>query len=232
MGLTRLHTLDWKTVPRAPVLRPGALHMWKIATAGEGMPSADKLRPLLSGPERERAGRLRLELHRGRYLRAQGGLRRILASYVDRRPEELVFLRGSAGKPYLKDNPLHFNLTTTADLIVLGISLDEPVGVDCEHVRPRAEIEGVARRMFPPEVAEGVIAAPHAERLERFYRAWTALEADVKFDGRGLFRRKADPAVDAPRIDHCIPEPGFIAAVARVRLPPVEQWRALVLDGT
>ncbi len=151
---------------------------------------------------------------------------------MDRRPEELVFLRGGAGKPYLKDNPLHFNLTTSADLALLGVSLAEPVGVDCEQLRPRVEVDGVARRMFPAEVAEGVIAAPHAERLELFYRAWTALEADVKSDGRGLFRRQADPAVDAPRIDHCVPEPGFIAAVARVRLPPVEQWRALMLDGT
>ncbi|MGA7979415.1 MAG: 4-phosphopantetheinyl transferase, partial [Chromatiaceae bacterium] len=104
--MTRLHALDWKTVPRAPVLPPGALHLWKIATAGQRTPSADKLWPLLSAPEMERAGRLRLELHRGRYLRAQGGLRKILASYMDRRPEALVFLRGGAGKPYLKDNPL------------------------------------------------------------------------------------------------------------------------------
>jgi 4'-phosphopantetheinyl transferase len=226
-----LHALAWERVSRAPTLDDGVLDLWKITACAEGDPATD-VWPMLSPAERERAERLRLASHRERYLRAQGGLRRILASYVDCRPEDLVFLRGSAGKPYLKDTPLHFNLTTSADLALIGVSLKEPVGVDCEHVRPRLEVDGVARRMFPPEVAGRVISAPHPERLEHFYLAWTALEADVKSDGRGLFRRRADPPGHAPRIEHCTPHPGFIAAVARLRLPPVQQWRALILDGT
>jgi 4'-phosphopantetheinyl transferase len=232
LGFAEIHALEWDKVDRAPTLRPWDLHLWKIATARQDAPPADALWCLLSDAERERAARLRLALHRERYLRAQGGLRRILASYLDRQPETLVFLRGSAGKPYLEETPLHFNLTTSGDLALLGVSLQEPVGVDCEHVRPRTELEGVARRMFPPAVAELVIAAPSPERLGHFYRAWTALEADVKSDGRGLFGRKCGPAGDAPQIQHCIPQPGFVAAVARVRLPSVQQWRALMLEGT
>jgi 4'-phosphopantetheinyl transferase len=230
-GFADIHTLEWDKVHHTPTLHVGDLHLWKIATAGQGAPPADNLWRLLSDAERERAARLRLTLHRERYLRAQGGLRRILASYLDRQPESLVFLRGSAGKPYLKDTPLHFNLTTSGDLALLGVSLRDPVGVDCEHVRPRTELEAVARRMFPPAVAELVIAAPDPERLGHFYRAWTALEADVKSDGRGLFGPKGEPAGDAPQIHHCIPEPGFVAAVARARLPSVQQWRALMLEG-
>jgi 4'-phosphopantetheinyl transferase len=231
-GFAEIHTLEWDQVHRAPILRGGDLHLWKIATAGQGAPPADDLWCLLSDPEQERAARLRLTLHRERYLRAQGGLRKILASYLDRQPERLVFLRGSAGKPYLEDTPLHFNLTTSGDVALLGVSLQEPVGVDCEHMRPRTELEGVARRMFPPAVAELVIAAPYPERLGHFYLAWTALEADVKSDGRGLFGPKSEPAGDAPQIHHCIPEPGFVAAVARAQLPSVQQWRALMLEGT
>jgi 4'-phosphopantetheinyl transferase len=232
LGFAKIPALRWDAVDRAPTLHPGDLHLWKIATAGQGRPPADDLWALLSDAERERAARLRLNLHRERYLRAQSGLRRILASYVGCAPDAIVFLRGGAGKPYLEDTPLHFNLTTSGDLALLGVSLQEPVGVDCEHVRPRSELEGVARRMFPPMVAERVIAAPYPERLGHFYRAWTALEADVKSDGRGLFGRKNDPVGDLPQIDHCIPEPGFLAAVARVRLPSVQHWRALVLEGT
>jgi 4'-phosphopantetheinyl transferase len=233
VGFAEIHALKWDKVHRAPTLRPGDLHLWKIATAGQGVPPVDDLWSLLSDAERERASRLRLTLHRERYLRAQSGLRRILASYMDCQPEALVFLRGSAGKPYLKDMPLYFNLSTSGDLALLGVSLQEAVGVDCERVRRRGELDGVARRMFPPALAALVIAAPYPERLGHFYRAWTALEADVKSDGRGLFGHKDDPGGgDALEIDHCKPEPGFIAAVARVRLPSVQHWRALMLEGT
>jgi 4'-phosphopantetheinyl transferase len=229
MTLAEIRGLSWESVRCAPALSSGELHLWKIPTAGRAA-AAEASWPLLSAAERERAGRLRIALHRERYLRAQGGLRRILAHYVGERPGAIRFLRAAAGKPYLKDDPIHFNLTTSADLALVGVCLDQPVGVDCEQVRPRGEVEGVARRMFAPEVAERVSSAPHAARLEHFYIAWTALEADVKADGRGLFRHRADPLAATPRIGHCIPEPGFVAAVASPGLPPIARWRALILE--
>jgi 4'-phosphopantetheinyl transferase len=232
MQTKTLETLRWERVPNAPALQAGALHLWKIDARNADTPCSAELQDLLSPVERERMGRLQLALHRRRYLHAQAGLRKILASYLDCRPEKLVFLRGHVGKPYIEDTPLHFNLTTSADLALVGVSLDIPLGVDCEQVCPRAEVEGVARRMFPPEVAEHVMAAPEPERHERFYLAWTALEAVVKADGRGLFRQPIDPAAAPPEVRHCIPGPGVVAAVARARLPAVAEWRAMVLAPT
>jgi 4'-phosphopantetheinyl transferase len=204
-----LETLRWERVPTAPVVPAGTLHLWKIETPNADTPCSAALQDLLSPVERERMGRLRLALHRRRYLHAQAGLRKILASYLDCRPEKLVFLRGHVGKPYIEDTPLHFNLTTSADLALVGVSLDIPLGIDCEQV-----------------------AAPEPERHERFYLAWTALEADVKADGRGLFRQPIDPAAAPPEVRHCIPESGFVAAVARAHLPAVAEWRAMVLAST
>ena len=83
--------------------------------------------------------------------------------------------------------------------------------------------------MFDPEQRRALAAAPAADRLEHFYRAWTALEADAKADGRGLFRARA-PGAPRPRIVHCIPEDGYIAAVAGLRVSPVRSWTTLDFD--
>ncbi len=192
---------------------------------------------LLGERQRARASRMTHATYRARYIRSQAGLRRILALYLDSLPHALVFRHGSAGKPGLDGAQRHpsglaleFNLTTTEDLALVGVALGSELGVDCEWIRPRRDLEGVARRMFDPVQADSLAALSPEDRLPAFYRAWTALEADAKSDGRGLFRPRA-PGARPPQVQHCVPAPGYIAAVASKRLPPVESWRTLELSG-
>jgi 4'-phosphopantetheinyl transferase len=81
--------------------------------------------------------------------------------------------------------------------------------------------------MFSPEVAQALVDTPEPERIDAFYTAWTALEAEVKADGRGLFGprdRNAPAGARSLGVAHFRPVPGFIAAVARRDLPPFAQW--------
>jgi 4'-phosphopantetheinyl transferase len=81
--------------------------------------------------------------------------------------------------------------------------------------------------MFSPQVVQALADTPEPEQLDAFYTAWTALEAEVKAEGRGLFgpRDRSTAAVSRRLgVAHFRPVPGFIAAVARQGLPPVEQW--------
>lgn len=219
-----------------PHLGPGDLHLWRIQTqADEAATSA--LWPVLAADEQARALRLATATLRARYIRAHAGLRRILGLYLDRAPGDLAFIQGPQGKPALAgtaDSPappvrLEYNLTGSGDLALVAVSLNVPVGVDCEQIRPCRELLGVAQRMFSPELAQALAETPEPERLDAFYTAWTALEAEVKADGRGLFRPRDRSAVAAPQplsVTHFRPLPGFIAAVARHDLPPVEEWGA------
>jgi 4'-phosphopantetheinyl transferase len=126
---------------------------------------------------------------------------------------------------------LEFNLTTSGELALLAVSQSQPVGVDCERVRERRNLDAIARRMLTPGERSRIAAAAPHERLERFHLAWTALEAGVKEDGRGLSRRGERTARGALQIAHCVPEPGFIAAVARLALPPVREWVTMELTA-
>lgn len=223
----------WAPREAAPGLAEGDLHLWHVPT---GTPQeADELGltarlEMLDKDQRTRAQGMTHGTHRGRYILAQVGLRRILGLYLDAPPASLVFRYGPAGKPALVDAPpgFEFNLTTAGELALVGISLGSALGVDCEQVRPRRGLVAIARRMFEPGRAEAIAALPEPEVLDAFYCAWTALEADAKADGRGLFRPRL--AGDrAPEIRHCVPARGYIAAVARTRLPPVSAWQTLEL---
>jgi len=231
MPSASLPALTWREVTTAPTLADGDLHLWRIDLGAQGGDPRDLLAHL-APREQARALRLAVASRRDAFVRAHAGLRRILALYLGEAPSTIGFLVGTQGKPHLTGDPppLHFNLTTAAGLALVGVARTRPLGVDCEHLAARGDLAGIARRMFPPEVAEAVLTTPEPHRLERFYRAWTALEAEVKADGRGLHHRRQGLDPDAaPAIHHCIPEAGYIAAVAAVGLGPAGAWDSLVL---
>jgi len=223
------HIGHWRSVARPPDLPPGGLHLWKLHTGNGGAPPAP-LWSLLSLGEFERAARLRFDHHRERFVRAHAGLRRILSGYLGSAPEAIGFRYGDAGKPRLEgETGLEFNLTTSGDLALVALSLGTPLGVDCEQVSDRGDMVAIADRMFTPEQTARIAAASPEERLRRFHLAWTALEAEVKANGCGLPGRDRPAARSTPRIRHCVPELGFIAAVACEHLPPVGDWVTMTL---
>lgn len=223
--------IHWQPARRALDLDAGDLHLWRIRTDERGM-DVDQGLSLLGERQQARARRMRHAAYRERYVRSHAGLRLILSRYLDLAPRAIAFEHGPAGKPFVAASALSFNLTTTGDLALVGLGVGpgSELGVDCEWIRPRIDIRGVAERMFEPDALARLAAAPETERLECFYRAWTALEADAKSDGRGLFRPRATDAI-RPAIAHCIPATGYIAAVARARLPPIAQWVTFDLDS-
>lgn len=223
----------WHPVTSRPPLPPSGLHLWKIPTGNGGATLAD-LSPLLSPRESDRSKKLRFIHHRERYVRAHAGLRKILAGYIKINPQDIEFKYGKAGKPLLDapESGIEFNMTTSGDLALVAVSAREPVGVDCEQVRERISFTAIAKRMFAPDEAARIATARQDDRPKLFQLAWTALEAEVKADGRGLARHKESTAQGILDIEHCIPECGFIAAVARRYLPPVEEWMTLELAAS
>jgi 4'-phosphopantetheinyl transferase len=231
--------LEWRAEPAPEPPNEDALHLWQLdLNDAVGWDDTAALRAL-SDAQRGRLDRLHMALHRQRYLRAQFGCRVVLAGYLSLCAADVRYRHGAGGKPELADDlpggalGLRFNLTTADDLAVVAVSRRLPVGVDSERLRPRPDIQAVARRMFTPDTLHALIALPEQERLPAFYRHWTALESRVKADGRGLARhREPDPpglSVAHFGLRTCVGG-DYICAVARQELPERCQWRALLPD--
>jgi 4'-phosphopantetheinyl transferase len=142
---------------------------------------------LLSDDERDRAARFVKEVDRRRYVAGRGGLRRILASYVECDPMVLSFIYNDWGKPALTpEGPagLHFNLSHSAGMALLAVCSQAEIGVDIEEVRPLKE--DVVSHFFSAAECSNLSALPDDDRLVGFYRCWTRKEAFVKAHGAGL----------------------------------------------
>ena len=234
MSETQPFQLRWRATHLPPALSSSELHVWRLPLAVGDEHTEDADLAVLSPPQLERMQRLVQPLHRRRYLRTQANCRRILARYVGVEAGSLSFRYGPAGKPaidYAGPAP-EFNLTTAGDLALLAVSATHPVGIDCELDRMRSDLLGVATRMFTTDAIASLTRLSDAARQRAFYLHWTALEARVKADGRGLARHR-EPGPPDLTVAHALAGEvaGQVAvcAVARQALPTPDQWQALQL---
>lgn len=109
------------------------------------------------------------------------------------------------GKPYLLgERAPHFNLSHTAHLAAVAISLDAAVGVDVEEIKPHQA--GLARRICSPAQLAAVRHA--ADPADEVVRIWSAKEAFSKCTGGGMgkdIRNIPTDGVSSTRIDTLSP---------------------------
>ena len=177
----------------ADVQRPGegesAVAVWTLETTA--VPTAlDRLQSLLDASERARAGRYRFERDCRRFVVRRACLRLLLADHVGVPPERLRFEASPTGKLRLADGlspvPFEFSLSQSEDLAVFAIATERRLGVDVERVATDRPLADLARRFFSPVEVSALEAAPPGERVNSFYRCWTAKEAFLKARGDGL----------------------------------------------
>lgn len=162
----------------------------------------ESLSVLLSARESARARRFIFPVHRRRFIAARGVLRRVLGRYLDMAPEDVVFSIDPRGKPYIENagpsGSLHFNLSHSAGMALIGLAVDRKIGVDLEYIDEGRNPEKLASRFFPANEAHAVASAPEGEGAALFFRYWTAKEAYLKAVGDGIrrledIRKNIDP---------------------------------------
>jgi 4'-phosphopantetheinyl transferase len=160
-----------------------------IVPLGVGFDYAQSQRELLSADERARADRFAFEKDRRRFVVGRGALRRILASYVGGRPDEIRFAYGEHGKPMLANSSevegIQFNASGSGDLAVCAVTIGKRLGIDIELCRPIAD-EVFVEQCLAPEERDAYFALSSDQRPAFFYRIWTLKEAYLKATGVGL----------------------------------------------
>lgn len=138
----------------------------------------------LSLSEQQAAAQLVHDDRRSAYIKSHYLLRRLLADAIGCDMQAIEYQYSTHGKPEVVGQSIHFNLSHSADMAVVAISREGPVGVDVECCRPRDTLLKLARRFFAkPEVAYIESAS---DQLTAFYQVWTAKEAYLKAQGLGI----------------------------------------------
>jgi 4'-phosphopantetheinyl transferase len=145
---------------------------------------------VLSGDERARAGRIAPDRARDRFVGGRRILRSILGSYLGVPAAAVELAYGPHGKPELAPGPsagsLAFSLTHSRDLALVALTRAGAIGGDVEYLRPLVDADGLAARVFSPAERAEWRALPPEQRLEGFFRGWTAKEAWLKAKSTGL----------------------------------------------
>lgn len=145
---------------------------------------------LISADERAVQARFRFAKDQRRYLVTRALVRTVLSRYAAVRPEDWVFSAGARGRPAIsapRTAPvLEFNISHSADLVLLGVTSGRTLGIDTESVAAReADIDGL-NRYFAPEESAALLALAPGERRRRFFELWTLKESYIKARGLGL----------------------------------------------
>lgn len=171
---------------RMPELLSGQIHLWSYSRSDDWGSTHEDC-SLLSVDELHRASRYRLDVHRERFIAFRGILRILLGGYLCIRPENLMFVYGPNGKPFVRREPIHFNVAHSGDRALFGFRADRPIGVDIEAVNHQLPaILDRARGIFSVEEADKLISLSPERRTCSFFRGWTRKEAFVKAIGVGL----------------------------------------------
>lgn len=203
-GLGGFPSIDASLATPLPLLDDDLdVHVWRVPlTRDEAV--RRRLARTLSPEEQGRAARFRFDRHRERFVVAHGVLRFVLSGYVGCVPEALSFGAEPDGKPFLAtecaevgDDDLRFNLSHSADLALVAVSVGLEIGVDVERIKPTRDLEGLARRYFAPEEQDALARLAPDERVADFFRVWTLKEAYLKAVGTGLGRALDSFAVSA-----------------------------------
>jgi 4'-phosphopantetheinyl transferase len=120
-------------------------------------------------------------------------LRRMLAEWSGLAAGSLRFGETGNGKPILLDRPdLHFNLSYSDEVILIGVTQQNRLGVDIEWRRAFPEGRALAEHCFD-EAEQAALrqGRPGRSESDLFLCGWTRKEACVKASALGLTQ---DPA--------------------------------------
>lgn len=191
MRIRTLHEV-WSPTSRNLALDADEVHVWRAAADPIG-PQLEHLRRILTPSEQARAERFSFRKDRGRFILRRGLLRTLLGRYLAVDSGRLQFTYGAGGKPELAPpfsrTQLHFNVSSSAGLVLYAVARGRELGVDIESIRPDIAHERIADHFFSPGEVSALRALPAEARVEAFFACWTRKEAYVKAKGEGLGMR-------------------------------------------
>lgn len=175
-------------------LSDAEVHIWQ-ANLALSPSDCQQFAQTLSADEQARAGRLRFQRDRDRFIVSRGTLRALLGRYLEVSPERIRFNYSDKGKPALAHefagSGLEFNLSHSEDLMVCAIARQQPIGIDLEYLRPVADLANLTQRFFSPQEHAAIHTFAGDRCLQSFFQHWTCKEAVLKAAGGGLMSLSA-----------------------------------------
>ncbi len=199
------------------------VHVWQVnLNSRNGLPK--DLRDYLSPIEHERAAKFKFPNDREHFLLRHYLLRLILCKYCDCQLHELRFGYNSYNKPFInipEFKELKFNMSSSGDLMLIGLCKKDDIGIDIEKIRETGNLEQIGLENFSEQELEYFNSK--LDKTTAFLNIWTRKEAFVKAVGMGIYFPLKSFCVDI--------DPSGSYEKMTLLKHPVEskQWRTIAL---
>jgi 4'-phosphopantetheinyl transferase len=203
-------SLLWADRPGGLTLPVDRVDVWLVQLDEPQIAGLESDPTILSEDEVARAARFHFEKDRLRFSRCRATLRVILGRYLRVPPATVHFSYSASGKPELApdQNPqqLRFNVSHSAQMALIAVSVRWRLGVDIERVREDVNVRELSERYFSERERHSLRSLPESMLVQAFFACWTRKEAFLKATGDGLgfplsdFSVSVHPEID-PRIE-------------------------------
>lgn len=190
---------------RGPVFPHGKVEVY-YGSNESFISDIEKLADKLSIAEKNRAGKFISDIDRNTYIVCHSFLRIILSSKIGRNPSEIEILADENNKPFLRGNPLYFNISHDRNVFAIVVSEFTPVGVDIEKIKQDLDYSSLLNSVFTKREICYVRDNP-VFSTKNFFLLWTRKEALLKAIGTGIIDDLdridvSDMANELSKVDH------------------------------
>jgi 4'-phosphopantetheinyl transferase len=144
----------------------------------------------LSEDEQARADKLKIQQKRDQFVITRALLRLLLSSILGKEPQDIVFSYEQHGKPTIEDKindkAIEFNISHSGDYALIGITLENKVGVDIEEINPDINHQSLSKRFFSEKEKNELQSLVNNKQRDTFYRIWARKESFIKAIGKGV----------------------------------------------
>ncbi|MFK8059233.1 MAG: 4'-phosphopantetheinyl transferase superfamily protein, partial [Polaribacter sp.] len=125
---------------------------------------------VLDDLEREKASKFRFVKDFNCSIIARGVLRILLGKYLNMNPKDIKLKLGEFGKPSLESlNNIEFNVSHSANAIVLAFVRNDKIGVDIEHTKRSIDVNSIAKQFFSKEEVNALFSLDRKDQKQAFY---------------------------------------------------------------
>lgn len=149
---------------------------------------------ILSRKELPRADKFHFESDRDTYILCHSLLRKVISNKLLKDPSDVKIIYDINNKPWLKGNPIFFNLSHTRDTFAFAISENFRIGIDLENTDRKIDFKAIIRSVFSIGEEKYILGDKEKSR-ERFFLLWTRKEAFLKALGTGIIDNLKDVEV-------------------------------------
>jgi len=181
-------------MPHSPGGHPGLpgsreVHLW-CTNLDDSPGDIGVLSQMLSPQEQARARRFVFEKQRRRFIVAKAWSRSVLGPYLSREPCDVPLTVDARGKPHIIAEANHvdlrFSLTHCGRFAMLGVTVNQNIGVDVQDPIPDELWPAVTERLLTPDELAYIHDLAPTERAFALAEIWTRKEAVAKALGTGL----------------------------------------------